>query len=183
MNILASKSQLRASLMRWSLFLVPLIVLLGFLSAQLGSPQTVWFQNLNKPSFYPPDIAFPIAWSILYALIGFALAMVASAWGAQGRGIAIIVFGLHFVGNLVWTPVFFGMQDMQTGLYIIGYMAASLIVVMALFARVRKAAALLLVPYLAWTIFAGVLNYQMIVLNPEDGRSTLPDSSVERIEL
>lgn len=182
MNVLASKSQLRASFLRWSLFLVPLIVLLGFLAGQLGSPQTAWFQGLAKPSIYPPPAAFGIVWGILYVMIGFALALVASAWGARGRELAIIVFAVHFIGNLSWTPVFFGMQDMTTGLYILVYVTLSLLVVIWAFWRVRRLAALLLLPYLAWVAFATVLNYQFIVENP-DGGSSEDSGAVERVTL
>lgn len=182
MNVLASKAQLRASLLRWSLFLIPLIVLLGFLGGQLGSPQTAWFQSLTKPGIYPPPAAFGIVWSILYVVVGFSLALVVSAWGAHGRGVAIIVFALHFVGNLAWTPVFFGMQNMTGGLYVLIYVVVSLLVVIWAFYRVRKIAALLLVPYLAWTMFATVLNYQFIAENPEGGVAD-EGGAVERIEL
>ena len=51
--MLASRGQLRASFLRWALFTVPLCVLLGFLSGQLGSPDTAWFQSLVKPGIYP----------------------------------------------------------------------------------------------------------------------------------
>ena len=169
MSFLASKAQLRASFLRWSLFLVPLIVLLGFTAGGLGSPDTVWFQGLVKPDIFPPPALFGIAWTILYILIGFSLALVVSAWGAHGRGIAIIVFALHFIGNLAWTPVFFGMQDMVSALYILIYVAISLVIVLALFWRVRKLAAILLLPYLAWVVFASVLNYQFIQANPDGG--------------
>lgn len=53
MNFLASKAQLRASFLRWALFLVPLIVLLGFTAGQFGGPQTAWFQGLVKPAIFP----------------------------------------------------------------------------------------------------------------------------------
>ncbi|QFT78302.1 TspO/MBR family protein [Erythrobacter sp. THAF29] len=182
MNVLASKSQLRASFLRWSLFLVPLIVLLGFLAGQLGSPQTAWFQGLVKPSIFPPPAAFGIVWGILYVMIGFALALVASAWGARGRELAIILFALHFAGNLAWTPVFFGMQDMTGGLYILVYVTLSLLVVIWAFWRVRRLAAMLLLPYLAWVAFATVLNYQFIAENP-DGGSTEESGAVERVTL
>ncbi|MCK0127971.1 TspO/MBR family protein [Erythrobacter sp. F6033] len=182
MNILASKAQLRASFLRWSLFLVPLTVLLGFTSGQFGSPDTAWFQSLNKPSIFPPPAAFGIVWSIIYVLIGFALAMVVSAWGAYGRGLAIIVFALHFIGNLAWTPVFFGMQNMTAALAVMGYVVVTLLGVMYVFWRVRKVAALLLVPYLCWGIFATVLNYQFIVENP-DGGDTNESGAVESFKL
>ncbi len=182
MNFLASKAQLRASFLRWSLFLVPLIVLLGFLGGQLGSPDTAWFQNLTKPAIFPPPATFGIVWTILYIMIGFALALVVSAWGAAGRGIAIILFAVHFVGNLAWTAVFFGMQNMTGGLIVLVYAAVTLVAVIVVFWRVRRNAALLLLPYLAWVCFATVLNYQFIAENP-DGGAAGETGAVERIEL
>ncbi|AWW75187.1 tryptophan-rich sensory protein [Erythrobacter sp. KY5] len=181
MNFLASKAQLRASFLRWSLFLVPLIVLLGFTAGQLGSPDTVWFQSLTKPAIFPPTAAFGIVWGILYVIVGFALALVVSAWGASGRGLAIILFALHFIGNLAWTPVFFGMQEMTLGLYVLIYVAVSLLLVIAAFWRVRQIAALMMLPYLAWVCFAAVLNYQFIEANP-DGGADAGEGAVERIE-
>ncbi|TRD12293.1 tryptophan-rich sensory protein [Erythrobacter insulae] len=182
MNILASKAQLRASFLRWALFLVPLIVLLGFVAGQAGGPDTAWFQSLNKPAIFPPPATFGIVWSIIYVLIGFSLALVVSAWGAYGRRFAIIVFALHFIGNLAWTPVFFGMQNMTAALYVMGYLVVTLLGVMVLFWRVRKLAAVLLVPYLAWGIFAAVLNYQFIAENPDGGDPT-ETGVVERVTL
>ncbi|MFN3989373.1 MAG: TspO/MBR family protein [Erythrobacter sp.] len=182
MNMLASKEQLRASLLRWSLFLVPLILLLGFAAGKVAGPDTAWFQGLVKPAIYPPPAVFGIVWSVLYVMIGFALALVASAWGAPGRGFAIIAFVLHFVGNLAWTSVFFGMQDIVGGLMVLGYAVATLLIVMVLFWRVRRAAALLLVPYLAWASFATALNYQFLVANP-DGGPVGASGAVSRVKL
>lgn len=181
MNFLASKEQLRASFIRWALFLVPLIVLLGFTAGRLGSPDTVWFQSLTKPAIFPPPMWFGIVWGVLYIVIGLALALVVSAWGALGRGFAIIVFALHFIGNLAWTLVFFGMQDMWGGLFVLGYVVISLIAVMAAFWRVRRIAALMLIPYFAWVSFASVLNYQFIVENPEGGAAE-SEGAAQRIE-
>lgn len=182
MNLLASKGQLRASLLRWSLFLVPLILLLGFAAGKVAGPDTIWFQNLVKPSIYPPPPVFGIVWSALYVMIGFALALVASAWGAPGRGAAIIAFALHFVGNLAWTSVFFGMQNIVGGLMVLGYAVVTLLIVIALFWRVRKMAALLLVPYLAWASFATALNYQFLVENPDGGMQGA-SGAAQRIKL
>ena len=149
---------------------------------QLGSPQTPWFESLAKPDIFPPPAVFGVVWGILYVMIGASLALVVSSWGAYGRGAAIIGFALHFIGNLAWTPVFFGMQEMQIALYILAYVAVSLMVVIWLFWRVRKLAAIMLVPYLAWACFATVLNYQFIQANPDGGTDT-GDGAIERIEL
>ena len=102
MTTLASRAQLRASFIRWALFCVPAVVLLGFLSGQLagsgaGDP---WYDALAKPEFQPDPSLFPIVWSILYVMMGLALALVCSAWGAKGRGIAIVAFLIQFALNL-----------------------------------------------------------------------------------
>lgn len=179
MSFLASKAQLRASFLRWSLFCVPLIVLLGFLSGELGTPNTLWFQGLNKPAIFPPPAVFGIVWGILFTMIGFALALVFSAWGAYGRPLAIIVFALHFPITLAWTPVFFGTQNMTGGLYVLGAAIVTLLAVLYAFWRVRKSAALLLLPYFGWVCFATALNYQFIVENSDRGGEIESGAAVE----
>ena len=179
MNFLASKKQLRASFLRWSLFCVPLIVLLGFLGGKMGSPDSLWFQSLNKPAIFPPPAAFGIVWTILYIMIGFALALIISAWGAFGRRLAIGLFALHFMFNLAWTAVFFGAQNMMGGLIVLIAAVLTLMPVMLAFWRVRKNAAYLLLPYFAWICFASALNFQFIVENPDGGATEQSGAAVE----
>ncbi|MBX7533446.1 tryptophan-rich sensory protein [Qipengyuania sp. 1XM1-15A] len=183
MNMLASRGQLRASFIRWALFLVPLVVLLGFVAGQLGpGPESAWFQSLEKPSIFPEPKWFGIVWSILYVMIGLSVALVASAWGARGRTAALIAFALHFLLNLAWSPTFFGMQQMSAALVVIVLIFLSLLVVIALFWKVRGLAALLLVPYLAWVCFATLLNYEFLQLNPDaDGGSS--GQAIERVRI
>lgn len=170
MNILASPAQLRASFLRWALFMVPLVLLIGFTAGQFGGPDTPWFAGLVKPSIYPPPVTFGIVWTVLFVLIGLSLALVASAWGAHGRGLALAAFGVHFIVTQAWTAVFFGMQDMIAGLMVLGFGIASLLIALALVLRVRRNAGLLLLPYLAWLCFAAALNYQFITENPDGGQ-------------
>ena len=183
MNTLASRGQLRASFIRWALFTVPLVFLLGFLSGMVGSPDSAWFQSLEKPAIYPEPKWFGIVWSVLYVMIGLAVAMVASAWGARGRTAALWMFAAHFVLNLVWTPVFFGAQQIMGALVVIALMVVTLIAVIALFWKVRKAAGLLLLPYLAWVLFAGLLNFQFLQLNPDGGAAASESGAVERVRI
>lgn len=184
MTTLASRAQLRASFIRWALFIVPAIVLLGFFAGQMagtgeGDP---WFAALAKPEFYPDAGLFPIVWGILYVMMGLAFALVCSAWGARGRGIAIIAFIIQFLMNLAWTPLFFGQHEISYALYLIVGLNVMILITMILFFRVRKMAAVLLIPYLAWSIFAAYLNYEILQLNPEaDGADTT--GAVQRIDL
>ena len=183
MNMLASRGQLRASFIRWALFLAPLCVLLGFLSGQVGAgPGSSWFQALVKPDIYPEPKWFGIVWTILYIMIGFSVALVASAWGARGRTAALWVFAVHFALNLAWTPTFFALQQITIALFVLVAIVLTLLVVIALFWKVRRLAAVLLLPYLAWVCFATLLNYEFLRLNPgADGGSQ--GEAVERVRI
>ena len=173
MRYLASPAQLRGALIRWSLVTVPLVLALGFLAGMVAGsgPGNAWFDSLIKPAINPPPIVFPIVWSSLYILIGLALAMVLSASGAAGRGAAVIVFAVQMALNLAWSPVFFAGHQLTGGLIVIGLMVLAIIATIVLFARVRTTAAWLLAPYLAWVVFAGILNWQFLELNRDaDGK-------------
>ena len=175
MNFLASREQLRASLIRWALVCVPACVLLGFLVGRISAsgPGNPWFDSLVKPAIYPPPAVFGIAWLVLYAMMGLALALVGSAWGARGRRAAIVLFAAQFLVNLAWSPVFFGAHRITGGLIVIALLDILLAVTIVLFWRVRKLGGALLVPYLAWVLFATALNYEFLRLNPQaDGAAS-----------
>ena len=176
MTGLASKSQLRMSFFRYALFTVPLILLLGILSGRAansgyGNP---WFDALVKPELMPPGWMFGAVWSFLYILLGFALALILHARGARGRPIALAFFAVQMLLNFAWSPVFFAMHQVETAFTMIVAMLVLSFVATFLFHRIRKAAAWLMVPYLAWLCFASYLNYQIIQLNP--GAETLVTS-------
>ena len=184
MNRLASPAQLRASLVRWSLFLVPAVLLLGFLSGQLagsgdGNP---WFALLEKPAIYPPPAAFGIVWSILYVMMGLAAAGVCSAFGSRYRNAAIMAFVVQLCLNLLWSPMFFLWHNIAGALVVIVLLDVAVLVTIYLFLKVRRWAGLLLLPYLAWILFATVLNLQFLQLNP-DADDLSPTNAVQRIEM
>jgi tryptophan-rich sensory protein len=184
MNRLASPAQLRASFFRWALFIVPLVLLLGFLSGMVAgsTASNPWFAGLTKPATYPPPATFGIVWTALYALMGVALALVCTAWGARFRAAAITLFVLQLLINLAWTPVFFALHEIKIALAVLLALDVTVLVAVALFWRVRRLAAWLLVPYLLWILFATVLNWQFLELNPHaDGANA--SNAVQRIEL
>ncbi|MFC3173780.1 TspO/MBR family protein [Novosphingobium bradum] len=184
MNQLASTGQLRASLLRWALVLVPGVVLLGFVSAQLArsGPDNPWFAGLDKPALYPPPATFGIVWTVLYLLMGLTAAMIGSARGARGRGFALAVFAVQLLVNLAWSPVFFGLHLMSAALGIVIALDLLVLLTVILFGRVRPLAGALLLPYLAWVLFATVLNWQFLQRNPDaDGMPTA--NAVTRVQL
>ena len=168
MTELASPGQLRAAFLRWALFVVPGILFLGFFSGQMANsgPGNPWFLDLVKPSLYPPPQLFGIVWSILYMLIGFALVFVITARGAPGRRAAIIAFLVQLALNLAWSPLFFGAHQMLAALVLLVVLDAAIVVTVVLFRRVRPYAAAMLLPYLAWCLFATLLNAQFLAANP-----------------
>src|SRR5690606_1446917 len=109
-------------------------------------------------------------------------AMVYAAWGSRYRVPAILAFVLQLLVNLAWSPVRFGEHEMTFALYVILVLNAAVLVTVMLFWKVRRTAALLLLPYLGWVLFATVLNYEFLRLNPEaDGVER--SYAAQRIEL
>jgi translocator protein len=181
---IASKGQLRLAYFRWAMVTVPLMLLLGFASGKLAPSggENPWFVQLVKPEIMPPGWAFGVAWTILYAMMGFALALVINARGSRGRGLALLVFVVQLAINLAWTPVFFGLHKVDAALLMIGALLVLVLLTILLFWRVRTVAGLLLVPYLAWLGFAFVLLYQIDALNPNAER-LVPSRTVDQIEI
>ena len=183
MTELASIGQLRGSLLRWALVLVPVVLLLGMLSGQLAgsSEGNPWFASLVKPALYPSPMVFPLVWTALYVLMGFSLAMVASARGAEMRAGALVVFALQLALNLAWSPLFFGGHQIVAALALLAVLDIAVIATIVLFHKVRPVAALLLLPYLVWILFATLLNWQIHVANPDaDGRQV--SGAVQRVQ-
>ncbi len=168
MGQIASAGQLRMGFVRWALVLVPLVLLLGIASGRLANSGygNAWFDALEKPAAMPPGWAFGAAWTVLYILMGLALAMVVNARGAPGRRIAIGVFVVGLLMNLAWSPTFFALHEVRIALFLILGMIAITIATIVLFARVRKTAAWLLLPYICWLGFAAALNHDIDRLNP-----------------
>lgn len=183
MTELASKDQLRGGLLRWALVLVPAVLLLGMLSGRVApsGAENAWFSALNKPSLYPPPQVFGVVWSLLYILMGVAVSVIASARGARWRMPALILFGLQLVINLAWSPLFFGAHQITGALALIIVLDIAVIATVAMFWRVRPLAAALLLPYLAWILFATVLNWEFRIANPDaDGQEV--SGAVTRVE-
>ena len=169
MSEIAAPGQLRAAFLRWALFIVPGILFLGFFSGQMAGsgPGNPWFIALTKPAIYPPPAAFGIVWSILYVMMGIALTLVITARGAPGRSEAIAAFVVQLLLNLAWTPLFFAAHKITAALILLVVLDISVVITIVLFRRVRPMAALLLLPYLAWALFATALNWQFLSANPD----------------
>jgi translocator protein len=168
MNQYAPGQQSHNNLLRLAMIYVPLVLLLGIASGRLsnsgyGNP---WFDALVKPEAMPPGWVFGVAWTTLYILLGLALALVLATPRTAARDKAVGLFVLQLVLNYSWSPLFFAAHEVRIALNVITGMVVIAGAAAYLFNRIRPAAALLMLPYLAWLIFACWLNFQILLLNP-----------------
>ena len=161
---------------RWwpmALACVIAIELLGGASGWLSNSgyENGWFAALRKPAFMPPGWAFGVVWPILYLLLGVALAMILAEPRSPRRKAALALFAIQMLLNFAWSPIFFGAHDIKLGQIVIFAMVVIAAAAAGQFYRLRKAAGLLMVPYLGWLIFAAMLNSAIDDLNPGAGTS------------
>ena len=143
---------------------VLVVNVVGSVPGVLSSPGSPWFRALEKPAFYPPEIAFPVVWTLLFTLMGVALWLVWRS-DADGRRLALGLFVAQMAFNVAWTPAFFTLEVLLLGLLVIVALWILVVATIVAFDRVDRRAAALLVPYLAWVTFAAVLNFELWRLN------------------
>ena len=122
-------------------------------------------ETILKPPLSPPPIVFPIAWSVLYALMGVGAARVYLSAESEERSRGLRLFLIQLFFNFCWSFLFFSFQAFGLAFIWLTILFA-LIVLMALsFAQVDRPAGLLQIPYLLWVFFAGYLNLGVWLLN------------------
>ncbi len=143
---------------------VPLAV--GFLSARLSGNNMEEYQNLIQPSFAPPGWVFPVVWTMLYILMGIASYRIYStgSYRPQVKS-ALFFYGLQLLANFLWSILFFGLQLRGIALLWLIFLWILILITTIKFYRLDKVAGFLMVPYLIWVSFAGILNYYVWQLN------------------
>lgn len=138
----------------------------GLLSGLLSRGGTeIYNEMIEKPALSPPAILFPIVWTILYALMGIGAARIAASDYSAAQSRALNVFVIQLIVNFFWSLIFFNAQAFGFALLWLLLLWALIIVMIVLFWRVDKPAALLQIPYLLWVTFAAYLNYAVWQLN------------------
>ena len=127
-------------------------------------PPGDWYDDLNKPSWTPPNFLFPLAWTTLYLCMAYAGARVAIS---AENGLALALWSLQIALNTLWTPVFFGLQRIKAGMVVLVLLWIAVAASMIALWQVDWIAGALFVPYLAWVSTAAALNYSVMRLNPE----------------
>ena len=120
------------------------------------------YARLEQPSWAPPASVFGPVWTVLYVTIAVAGWLY---WRTDGETRGFAAYGIGLLFNLLWTPLFFESGAARVALADIVLLDVVVVVTIVLFGRRSKAAAALLVPYLAWILYATALNAAIIVLN------------------
>jgi tryptophan-rich sensory protein len=145
--------------------MVWILVPFGAALTGVAWPPGPWYAALSKPSWNPPNSIFGPVWTALYLLMGVAAWWIWRCKGfAAARG-AFVAFFVQLVLNALWTPVFFGLHEIDAALGVIVALWLAIAITVVLFGRHDRVAALLLAPYLAWVGFATVLNAAIAELN------------------
>jgi tryptophan-rich sensory protein len=151
----------------WPLVISLLITLgIGGVASIFTTSQiTTWYVYLHKPSFNPPNWLFAPVWTTLYIMIAIAAYLVWQRRVATGYTVARNIYIGQLIFNFSWSIVFFGLHQIFGALMVIALLWLSIILNIILFWRVNKTAGWLLVPYLLWVSFAGMLNLFIYTLN------------------
>jgi translocator protein len=140
-------------------------VILVFAAASTGAifKPGPWYEKLDKPSWTPPNIAFPIVWSILYVMIAAAGWLV---WREAGWSLPIILWGAQLILNAAWSWLFFGRRRMDLALMEVSVLWLAIAGFIVTSWSVSSTASLLFVPYLVWVSIAVALNRSVLNRNP-----------------
>ncbi len=143
-----------------SLIVVYLIAIIGgiFTSSNTNSE---WYQSI-KPSITPPNYIFPIVWNILFFLIGISIYLSWINAKKNQKSKIILVYGINFFLNILWSFLFFYLKNPRAAFFDLVFLEFSILSLIIVSSKINKKTFWILLPYLLWVSFAGVLNWLMI---------------------
>ena len=143
---------------------IPLVV--GGISALLTMGSMEYFSEFEKPPLSPPGWLFPVVWTVLYTLMGIASYFVIESGAESPQKIsALKVYFLQLAFNFLWSIFFFNMELYAFSFVWLLTLLFLIVMTAARFWRIDKRAGALILPYIAWVVFAGYLNLGIAVLN------------------
>lgn len=146
-------------------FFIILCEAVGLVSGLISMMGMREFGEVNQSDLTPPGIVFPIVWTILYALMGIGAARVWLSEESVDQIKGLVVFAAQLIVNFFWSIIFFNLQAFQLAFWWLLLLWILIIIMIALFWRSDKLAALLQIPYLLWVTFAGYLTYMAWMMN------------------
>ena len=126
-----------------------------------NSIQMAWYETLKRSSLTPPGYIFSIVWSILYFLIALSACIV---WNKSSNHSKGLFYGQLFA-QIMWSYSFFYSHSVWAGFAVLLLLTLLICLMIRNFYQYSKIAAILLLPYLFWSIFASYLNFMTAYLN------------------
>lgn len=114
-----------------------------------------------KPKITPPDIIFPIAWTILYTLMGISYYLIKDKDNKKSK----VLYWTQLIINLIWPIIFFKLQWFLVSFIWIILLDVYVLLMIISFYKDNKKAAYINIPYMLWLIFATILCFQTYLLN------------------
>ena len=141
--------------------LIPLSV--GIISA-IFSDISSNIDTFIKPSFTPPDILFPIVWTILYVLMGISSYLIMNDKSTY-KNDAIRIYGINLFINGIWSIIFFKYKLFLLATILIIILIVLTIIMIYRYYQLNKVAGIIQIPYLVWLILAVILSASVMLLN------------------
>jgi len=125
-----------------------------------------WYDTLAKPDWTPPSWLFSPVWTLLYLMMTVAALLVWRKKGSlRAAAFPLGLFALQLFFNLIWSPLFFGLRNPGAAMVDLVLLWVALLATVIVFWRISLPAGVLLLPYLLWVSFAGVLNFAIWQMN------------------
>ncbi|HME12411.1 MAG TPA: tryptophan-rich sensory protein [Candidatus Acidoferrum sp.] len=125
-----------------------------------------WYVALARPAWAPPNWAFPVVWTFLYACMAVAGWLIWNRPSSATRTVALLLFAAQLALNFLWSPVFFTWHRIAAGVVVIAALWLLILFFLLSVWNLHRLAALLFVPYLLWVTVAAALNFSIWHLNP-----------------
>ena len=150
----------------WLSFIPFLIAVAAAGATGAAFPPGEWYRRLDRPSWTPPDWAFPVVWTILYLLIAWAGWRVGQRVPAGQAALPLGLWACQIALNTLWTPIFFGLHRPDRAVPVVVLLWLAVATMLGSFFGIDALAGLAVVPYLLWVSLAAVLNIAIWRRNP-----------------
>jgi tryptophan-rich sensory protein len=157
--------------LRRSTAVLAVFIIVCFAAGALGAVFTAqatatWYREIARPAWTPPDWVFGPVWTALYVMMGISAWLVWCEGGFRRQRWPLALFFGQLALNAAWTPIFFGLRRFDVASVEIVALWGAILATIFAFARVRRLAAWLLVPYLLWVTYASTLTFGIWRMNP-----------------
>jgi len=149
----------------WKVLILSLVVvyLIAFIGSLFTSQNTSsdWYESI-RPSITPPNWVFPVVWNVLFFLIAIALYFSWIGSDKKQKKNIMFVYGINFFLNIFWSFLYFSLKNPRIAFFELIVLWLSIVSMIVVSYKIDKKAGYLLIPYLLWVSFAGILNWLSI---------------------